>query len=734
MAKMKKILGLAMAAVLCTASVMPALAEGASETYKDENGVTFTTTTTVTEEGKNTVTVTIEEWDNEDAEGAEVAIEGIETTTVTENSKKETTVVDGSETQTWFEEDDGNEAGQIEVEVELIPGEKTTATGTEVTVTDNIPGGSTANNSDITTTTTTDRTVTAETSEKEVEFKNSNAELLAPIEPVKNVNKADDLANYWTDPGTTTVTGEAPDGYAYQMVGNGQQSYQYVNRIYVVYEKDEAGNPIKDENGDYVIKELRKVTSKVNEVLTVDGVPTTDINAVFDQKTGTTAAQGMLMDEDGNAVYVYCIDLGMDVPDNTWYAVGNLEDVDYFASEEAEKHVRNIVTNGYWGSAEGTGSLALLKQKMKDALKAGEIESEIEISYRSESGEAVTETVILTDEIIDGLTSGEALDMTQVAIWSYSNGSLGVQDGRDGYIVGNVAYGDSSAGNRSGKDDPAGMARMTALYNWLIGLEDEQESIIVINEKNSVKDVSLTIKDKVSDSEKNADDDKDNDVYHAEMNFTLAFVPDKESDDLLVYLTDADGNPLKDAAGKPIVRRLAGENSEDRSAETILPDENGVYTLTGLQLQEKSDFTFDLRLEGTQYLEQGVYLYTAESGIDVSQTLVGLAEGTHNVDVSVGMTISFDVDENDKVVAERKWHKSASRNKTTGRTEDPSTTVIPDEGVPMAASADGLVEIIDEEVPLAAAPETGDNSIVYVLVSLISLAGAAVLLLKRRTA
>ena len=200
-------------------------------------------------------------------------------------------------------------------------------------------------------------------------------------------------------------------------------------------------------------------------------------------------------------------------------------------------------------------------------------------------------------------------------------------------------------------------------------------------------------------------------------------------------LTDKDGAPLKDANGDPIIRRLAGESGEG-DYEAIAPEADGSYVLAGLQLQENSDFTFDLRLEGTQYLEKGVYVYEACGGRENSQNFIGVAEGERNVDVSASMTITFDVDENDKVVAERKWHKSTSRNKTAGRTNDPSTTTteINDEGVPMAASADGLVEIIDEEVPLAAAPETGDNSIVYVLVSLISLAGAAVLLLKRRTA
>jgi len=42
--------------------------------------------------------------------------------------------------------------------------------------------------------------------------------------------------------------------------------------------------------------------------------------------------------------------------------------------------------------------------------------------------------------------------------------------------------------------------------------------------------------------------------------------------------------------------------------------------------------------------------------------------------------------------------------------------------------------ILDEDVPLAAAPQTGDNSIVYVLMSLISLCGIVLLSKKRSVA
>ena len=44
--------------------------------------------------------------------------------------------------------------------------------------------------------------------------------------------------------------------------------------------------------------------------------------------------------------------------------------------------------------------------------------------------------------------------------------------------------------------------------------------------------------------------------------------------DAVVTVTDEAGNPLKDAEGKPIIRRLAGTNSGERNADYIYADDN----------------------------------------------------------------------------------------------------------------------------------------------------------------
>jgi hypothetical protein len=229
--------------------------------------------------------------------------------------------------------------------------------------------------------------------------------------------------------------------------------------------------------------------------------------------------------------------------------------------------------------------------------------------------------------------------------------------------------------------------------------------------------MSIIVHEKDDTHANNADDDQDNDVYNTDLNFKLAFIPGKQ-DDLLVQITykDLDGNDVN------IVRRLAGTNSEGQNYEDIKPETDGSYVLKGLKLSENEDFSFDLRLEGTQYLENGVYVYAPVGGRDVSQTFVGVAEGTRNVDVSVGVTINFDVDEDNHVVAETKWESEYDPGYTPPGGYPPVPANLEPEDAPQIFrlnNNDG-VEIPEEPVPLAAPVITGDNSGLWVAMILLS--------------
>jgi len=336
-------------------------------------------------------------------------------------------------------------------------------------------------------------------------------------------------------------------------------------------------------------------------------------------------------------------------------------------------------------------------------------------------------------DIIDGLTESEALAATQAAIWCFANGDSNTRDGKDGFIAHgpvNVYKPNPNRNAYAREYVPESDARAMAVFNWLRSLDpvaDTAEDIAtVINEKNAVDNMSLTVHDKAEDHACNMDDNADNDVYNADLNFTLAFVPDPEKDDLLVYLLDKDGNPINDMDGDPVIRRLAGRNSEGRTADSIEPDENGVYTLTDLQLSENADLKFDLRLEGTQYLKEGVYIYTAHGGSDKSQSIVGIAQGTQTVDISFGMTVKFEVDETRHVVAERVWHTESDLG---------SETPGPDEAPPAPPEEEpSRLGETDKEVYLADPAKTGDASFVFLGMAAAGAVGLAVTCIPGRKA
>ncbi len=449
---------------------------------------------------------------------------------------------------------------------------------------------------------------------------------------------------HFHDTSAITVT-DAPVGYPFQFVGYGDYSGHYVSKVRVIYERNEDGTPKVDENGNYIIKELQH--SK-GATLTYKGESTLNINGPFDQTTGTRPQHFLLMNEAGEAIYAYCNDLGTGVASgNPFYAVANLEDAGYYASKEAAEHIRAITQNGYWGTESGAGSVAQLKENLKAAVAAGEIEKEYDITfvvrimkkdnipadYEMKEGEyiaegylcnTVTEHIVLTDEVIDGLTGGEAIDATQAAIWSYANGSNYALDGTDRMVVGDITYASSAMGDSlNGQNDFAGAARTKALYNYLMNLQAEEQSTVVINEKNFIKDMSLSIGNHMG-----------NGVYAAAINFTTCFAANVEKDDLAIVLTYVDAEDKQQS----ITRKLTGEDA-------LMPNANGFYTLEGLELRAGQQFEFTMKITGAQFLERNTYILTAEGGTDKSQTMVSVASGYNTVDIDASFGATFAVEE-----------------------------------------------------------------------------------------
>ena len=740
--KMKKFMSMAL--VLCMMASMLSVGAFAAEevtTEAVEGGTIVTTTTTNTDEnGNTTVTVKIEENTSKtDDDGKNVTFNEVTTETTVTNPDGEEIAssieISGSETKEWNE--DPSQEGP-DVTLDLKDGETTTASGSTTPVEETLEDGSTE-------TTTTNRDVTGSLEiDESFEIIADESKLECPVAPEdyegkgyydgyqegENKNYRDGLLSpdSYTEDAFADLVAPKPDedGYekgfdmtwtGYGDATDGAVAVWVKDIVWLIDETtgeiavDEEGNPIID---------MEKSTFMNGK----NGKQNYD----FGEGVGmvSQSVQFALRHENGEFFYAYCMDAstGAGPEGDRWYNIRNLEDAiesednpdGYLTAEEAAQ-IRAIATNGYWGTEDGRGSVESLKELLKATYG---VDSKITVRYPGSN----TPHVFDIYELIDGLTEHEALAATQAAIWTLANaGDITYDQGSyggmayNGSVIGVLSahkYQNSKGGwlneykpAMDGESD----ARLQALYKCLLSLEpiyadgELREDSTVIPNENVVTDVALEIKDKVADNAANADDNKDNDVFNSDLSFKLAFVPG-EKDEMYVVLMDGNNQPILGEDGQPIKKLLASETSAKEGANVIKPV-NGVYTLTGLKLSENSPFEFDLRLEGTQYLNEGVYIYQAEGGRRESQTLVGLAKGEQKVVVSNKMTIKFDVDEYDHVVAEREWSN-----------ED--TEEAPAPGAFAVVVHRPLENIPEEEVPLADAPQTGDEAIVFAALTLLA--------------
>jgi len=483
---------------------------------------------------------------------------------------------------------------------------------------------------------------------------------------------------------------------------------------------------------------------------------------------GTSPGQFLLVDmsdeqsvQDGlDLITAYCADLDTGSRKGYWYTVENLEDADYYKTEEAENHIRAIALNGYWGSTgtetdesgnavPATGSLDAMKAILNEAKTKGAAE--------------------LAGIDIDAMTEGEALAATQMAIWHYGNPyeegiELWSSTMDEKWWLWNESH--DQASGMTNEEIAAATARIDAVYNYLITLsmtEEEAGTTEIINEDKFIDGMSIAVGEKIEDHENNQDSDDTNDAYYVDLSFSLVVQPSEVNDDLIVKVVDANGEVIKTA-------RLAGDDSVTNFGK-IRPDENGDYTLTGLKLVEGQDIEFNLKLEGAQYLEQGVYVYTSEVRTatnqttqkvteTTSQTFVGIAEGYKAVDVSMKVDLNFDVKEG-TITQERHWSDEweddpddggsstpdPEPDNGGGSTPDPGNGGDPDPGPtpgpggnpePEADETDGNLVVLSEmDVPLGnlvlqVLPATGDPSMLWLALSALSGLGLAGLTLNGR--
>ena len=344
---------------------------------------------------------------------------------------------------------------------------------------------------------------------------------------------------------------------------------------------------------------------------------------LYDGKKGFPARwdsiqQFTLADRSGKIVTTYCADQLTGAEKGFSYRIHNIEDAHYYNSDSA-KMIRTIARNGYWGASSGYGSLAALKESMRNSGK-------------------------FTEDDINALTDGIAMTATQYAIWTFSNKLDSMR-----YVNAYKATSTTTVGSAADKEDTDLIFK---LYHYLINLnpnqddDDKTTQDTLINSKNFIDRVSLTLKEKPADLSNNQDDNDTNDSYVVDISLTLDVRPLQDNEDNLIMKV-YDGEQLI-ATG-----RIAGDIQEGEIQ--LYPDSNGKCTLENVLISEGGLENIRFAMSGTQNLKKDVYLYISENrNGETSQTMVGVSEGKRNVNVEMNLSFELDVDD-ELYTQERIW-------------------------------------------------------------------------------
>jgi len=472
--------------------------------------------------------------------------------------------------------------------------------------------------------------------------------------------------------------------------------------------KDENGNYVptedgylQDKDGNKIVRAEQKVTAPDGTVyylhrldapsVNTKGWYTEDEDGNWTEESSNKkfatgwleAQQYVLVDKvTGELITVYTDEnLTGKFKTGTDFFMENLEDSEY--ADKADQ-IRAIAQAGYWGTAEGIGSLDAMKAALKDAG--------------------------FSDEELGSLTDGVALAATQMAIFActhefgmdFVNANY-IQSGEDGYA--------EWQGKGAATTEEDKVALMFKVYNYLKeleGVEAETKAEEIITNDNFLKgDMEITVLDKVDDGDSN----EKNDSYTTNLSFALVVTPSTENGDDLVVNVVSDGKVI--ASG-----RVAGTETGDETHGTLVADENGNYTFTNIVLTE-GDHTYNITMEGIQNLKDtGVYLFTAEVG---GPSMIGMTSDKNVVNVE-SLNFSFEVDDEKVVVREKhKGNKNNKKENTEENGEKPGEEneqiEIDENDVPLT-DLPGFdfdedpevedIEIGDEDVPMADAPVIAD--------------------------
>lgn len=272
-----------------------------------------------------------------------------------------------------------------------------------------------------------------------------------------------------------------------------------------------------------------------------------------------------------NYEVLYCCDVETGYNDGVYYKRLNLEDSSYYDEEDAA-HIRGIVTNSY---------PYISIEEMKENL----FQEGFEYAY--------------------DLNKSEIIAAVQAAIWAYANEDSDYVYSRTFDVTTNPQWGTVAhdytkqldvwwkTGTRKFSTDTIVEDRINQLIEHL------KQQTAVYAEKNQIIISSLEVLDTIPVQEKD-------DFYNTVMRVKLNNSGSSEADNL----------------NMTILRN--GEVSLERPIELGVK----VYDFC---IEAKNGDMIEVIVSGEQILPKGVYFYEPEGGRDISQCLVGVAEGATNV-------------------------------------------------------------------------------------------------------
>ena len=574
----------------------------------------------------------------------------------------------------------------------------------------------------------------------------------------------------------------------------------------------------------------------------------TNVNSM-NSKASLYATQYVVTDKSGNTHVVYCADMSTPIDADIEYYLTNTEDAAYYTNSanhgpgkndlldpDGGAHIREIATNGYWGTESGTGSLS----KMIDDLLAAKA-----------AGNSALEN--LTEDEIRALTPDLALSATQAAIWRYGNSmnstelwwsniqklvtdSSGLTYDEETHTFTKVTETiDPETGDKVTKTDtwtmtvPPGLdlsemisvkrdengsitmvtypnfikaymklipdgwlngpsslhtlinrerkdsyenQMATAIYNYLCGLDiNKEDTTTDLIQPSDIVEAVTNVKNAIEEKDPNSNETVTK--YEADVSFVLTVEPDRLNGDLVVNVYDSETGEVL------TTRRLEGDGSNDAEGVTAAGKkvgENGItYTIDGLMLANGQKI--NIKLSGSQEVKKGAYLITAQTGTGESQTFVGIEEGSRDVDLSFDLQLNVNgvevkTTETEETTEQRDWTRETNITYSSYELELPEqpevpdepeipdepevpdnpdpdpdpedpTVEIPDEPTPlvdipdapvplMEQPQDDLIDIFDDDVPLAGGLPTGNEDAVWYLLAAFSLMGLGLLKLLQK--